>query len=153
MKPIIRKWLTLITASMGLYLVLPDRGLAQSITVGTLKGTYVSAQPVGYITINGNLTLVSQAVVAIFDGNGHLSGAATIARAIPGAPVNFRATFTGTYEVNGDGMSMSVTLNDGEHFDVYPTLDGSTFALIETTTGHFQSGVFTRSSGKALLNP
>jgi hypothetical protein len=31
-----RTWLALVAASVGLYLVLPDRGLAQSITVATL---------------------------------------------------------------------------------------------------------------------
>jgi len=104
---------------------------------------------VGYTTINGNLTLISLAAVATFDGNGNFSGMATIALAIPGAPENFRATFTGTYKVNPDGVSMSFNLNDGEQYDVYPTLDGSTFAVIETSPGHFQSGVYTRSSGKA----
>jgi hypothetical protein len=157
MRPIVRKWLALVAASVGLYLVLPDRGLAQSITLGTLKGTYISAQPVGYITINGNLTLISEADVATFFGNGALRGRATVALAIPGAPQNFRLTYTGTYEVNPDGESISAivktSLGDTLHADFYPTLDGSSFALLATDPGAFQSAIYTRSSGKALLNP
>jgi hypothetical protein len=34
---------TLILLALGLYLALPDCGSAQSITLGTLKGTYVGA--------------------------------------------------------------------------------------------------------------
>jgi hypothetical protein len=152
-----RTWLALVAASVGLYLVLPDRGLAQSITLGTLKGTYVSSQPVVYTTTttSNNLTLMTQAVVAIFDGKGNLSGMSTGAAVTPGAPVsNFQgATFTGTYMVNPDGMRMSVIVGS-EQFDLYPTLDGSTFALISTKPGLFESAaLFTRSSGKALLNP
>ncbi|MBV8223747.1 MAG: hypothetical protein JO232_00995 [Verrucomicrobia bacterium] len=150
-----RTWLALVAASVGLYLVLPDRGLAQSITLGTLKGTYISAQPVGYITINGNLTLISEADVATFFGNGTLSGMATVALAIPGAPENFRVTYTGTYKVNPDGVSMSaiVTITNPppaiiDHFDLYPTLDGSSFAIIPTDPGVFQSAIYTRSSGE-----
>ena len=36
MNPIIRRWLTLVAAFVGLYLVLPDRGLAQSITLARI---------------------------------------------------------------------------------------------------------------------
>jgi hypothetical protein len=157
MNPIIRRWLTLVAAFVGLYLVLPDRGLAQSITLETLKGTYIAAQPVGYITINGNLTLISQSDVATFLGNGTFSGMATVAIAIPGAPENFRSTFTGTYKVNPDGVSMSAiaktSQGDTLHMDIYPTLDGSSFSIIPTDPGTFASAIYTRSSGKALLNP
>jgi hypothetical protein len=149
MKPIVRKWLALVAAaSVGLYLVLPDRGLAQSITLGTLKGTYVSAQS-GYITdSSGNLIPITIAGTTIFLGNGHASGVATFA--VPG--LSQRVTFTATYSVNPDGISVSETVGN-QNFILYPTPDGSTIASIQTDPGQFRSAVLTRSSGKALLNP
>ncbi|MBV8968324.1 MAG: hypothetical protein JO331_04590 [Verrucomicrobia bacterium] len=43
MRSIAQRWLALAIASIGLYLALPNCGLAQTITLGTLKGTYVGA--------------------------------------------------------------------------------------------------------------
>jgi hypothetical protein len=147
---------------VGLYLVLPDRGLAQSITVGTLKGTYVTAQS-GNTTVSGNLIPITLDAVETFFGNGTASGVATfqVAFPAPGHPEVFKVKFTATYSVNPDGISVSETSKtvfpDGSvevnNFDLYPTLDGSTIAQIATDLGELRSGVLTRSSGKALLNP
>ena len=158
MKPIVRTWLALFAASVGLYLVLPDRGLAQSITLGTLKGTYVTASWVGYFSDSSDptgktLIPITSAGEETFDGNGHAIGVVTVA---VGAPAQvFKVPFKATYSVNADGVSLSETTvgTDMEHFDLYPTPDGSTIAQIETDAGTLRSNVLTRSSGKALLNP
>jgi hypothetical protein len=154
MRPLVRKWLALVAASVGLYLVLPDQGLAQSITVGTLKGTYVSAQS-GYLTDpSGNLIAFTVAGHETFFGDGNASG--VVSFAVKGQPFQHRITFTATYTVNADGsVSETSTTSTGSvlHYDLYPTLDGSTIASIQTDPGAFFTGTFTRSSGKALLNP
>ena len=84
MRPIVRKCLALVAASVGLYLVLPDRVLAQSITLGTLKGTYVTASSVGYFAdptdpTGKRLIPTTSAGVEIFDGNGNAIGEVTVA--------------------------------------------------------------------------
>jgi hypothetical protein len=128
-------------------------GLAQSITLGTLKGTYVTAQTGNITDQSGNLIPITIAGTTIFFGNGTASGVATFA--VPG--LSQRVTFTAIYSVNPDGISVSETTDPGtpneHHFDLYPSPDGSTIASIQTDPGQFRSGVLTRSSGKALLNP
>jgi len=154
-----RTWLALVAASVGLYLLLPDRGLAQRITVATLKGAYVTSQT-GTITVNGTVIPITLAGVETFFGNGTVSGVFTF-DAIPGGSIlsGLHSTFTGTYTLNADGVSFTQINTDptGEvnTEELYPTLDGSTIASIQTTAGSFLSGVWTRSSGKALgpLNP
>jgi hypothetical protein len=157
MRPIVRKWLALVAASVGLYLVLPDRGLAQSITVATLKGTYVTTQT-GSITVNGTVYPITLAAVLTFFGNGTASGESTYAVVIPGGSIvsGQHDTFTATYTRNADGVSFNATYRstvnpeDVNTVVLYPTLDGSTIASNWTTAGSFLSGVFTRSSGQAL---
>ena len=147
-----RTWLALVTASVGLYLVLPDRGLAQSITLGTLKGTYVTAQSGSITDSSGNLIPITIAGTTIFLGNGSASGVATFL--VPGLKTATTVTFTATYSVNPDGISVSELVEPGDaHFQLYPTLDGSTIASVQTDGGNFRSAILTRSSGKALLNP
>jgi hypothetical protein len=160
MKPTIRTWLALAIASVGLYLVLPDRGLAQSITLGTLKGTYVTGSSVGYFTdpSTGNLIPITSAGIETFFGNGHASGVVTVAVGpVGGAPAQVfkQVAFTAIYSVNPDGVSVSETTfgPETDHFDLYPTPDGSTIGQIQTDAGTLRSNVLTRSSGKALLNP
>ena len=92
---IARRWLVLVIASMGLYLVLSDRGAAQSITLGTLKGTYVGAFS---LTFNGSPFVA--AVRETYFGDGTASGVTTFT--VPGGGV-VKLTFTGTYTVNADG--------------------------------------------------
>jgi hypothetical protein len=155
-----RTWLALVAASVGLYLVLPDRGLAQSITVKTLKGTYVGAAT-GSITLlpSGEVVQITLAGVETFFGDGTASGDITFALVFPGGSIEsgIHQTFTATYTLNADGVSFTV-INTNPAGDMntevlYPTLDGSTFTLNQTTPGSFLSSVWTRSSGKALLNP
>jgi len=152
-----RTWLALVAASVGLYLVLPDRGLAQSITVATLKGTYVTAAT-GTITIpSGEVVQITLAGVEIFPGDGTATGAITLALIFPGGSIvpNIHETFKATYTLNADGVSFTaINRNPANPADVntevfYPTLDGSTFTSNQTTTGSFLSAVWTRSSGKA----
>ena len=129
------------------------------ITVATLKGAYVTATT-GSITVNGTVIPITLAGVWTFFGNGTASGVFTFA-AIPGGSIlsGLHSTFTTTYTRNADGVSFTATNTDptGEvnTEELYPTLDGSTIASIQTTAGSFLSGVWTRSSGKALgpLNP
>jgi hypothetical protein len=157
-----RTWLALVAASVGLYLVLPDRGLAQSITVATLKGTYVTA-PTGSITLrpSGEVVQITLAGVETFLGDGTASGEITLALVFPGGSIvsGIHETFTATYTRNADGVSFTaINTNPANPEDMntevlYPTLDGSTFTSNQTTPGSFLSAVWTRSSGKALLNP
>ena len=152
-----RTWLALVAASVGLYLVLPDRGLAQSITVATLKGTYVTAAT-GTITIpSGEVVQITLAGVEIFPGDGTAKGDITLALIFPDGFIapNIHETFTATYTLNADAVSFTaINRNPANPADVntevfYPALDGSTFTSNQTTTGSFLSAVWTRSSGKA----
>jgi hypothetical protein len=154
-----RTWLALVTASVGLYLVLPDRGLAQSITVATLKGSYVTSQT-GSITLqpSGEVIPITLAGVWTFFGDGTARGVFTFAVAPGGSPIisDLHSTFKTMYTPNADGVSFTATNTDPtggvNTEELYPTLDGSTIASIQTTAGSFLSGVWTRSSGKALQN-
>ena len=142
-----RTWLALVAASVGLYLVLPDRGLAQSITLGTFRGTYVSGFTGYFVDAStGNHTPFADGVRETFFGNGHATGVATF---WTGAGVPSRVSFTTTYTVNADGSaSATVTDENGHmsHFDLYITLDGSTFGFVGTDPGVISAGVATRSS-------
>ena len=75
---IARGWLVLVTASMGLYLLLPDRGLAQNnqgqndqgIKQGVLNGTY-SVHITGYVPdSSGNQVPLAVAGQVTHFGNG-----------------------------------------------------------------------------------
>jgi len=159
MKPIVRKGLALVAASVGLYLVLPDRGLAQSITLATLKGTYVGAAT-GTITIpSGQVVQITLAGVEKFFGDGTASGEITLALVFPNGDIvpDINETFTAIYTRRDDVSFNATNTNPANPQDqntevLYPTLDGSTFTSNQTTKGSFLSAVWTRSSGQALQN-
>ena len=154
MRPIVQKWLVLVTASMGLYLVLADRGLAQNnqgqnnqgTNLGVPNGTY-SIQITGQIPVApGSTTLVPIAVAGrgTYFANGTSSGVFSVS--INGQ-VQRGVTATGTFTANGDGSFSETDTNSlgGKlHFDLYPTLDGSTIKEIGTDPGTIVSGVLTR---------
>ena len=149
-----RGWLVLVTASMGLYLLLPDRGLAQNnqgqndqgIKVGVLNGTY-SVHITGYVPdSSGNQVPLAVAGQVTHFANGTESGVAT-------ASVNGQlqtTTFTGTLTLNPDGVSWSeIVTQTGPpfltlHYILYPTPDGNTINEVETDSGTTDAGVLTR---------
>jgi hypothetical protein len=140
MRPIVRKWLALVAASVGLYLVLPDRGLAQqSITLGTLKGTYVTAQS-GFITdSSGNLIPITIAGNTTFFGKGQASGVGAFL--VPGQATATTITFVATYAVNPDGMSVSETTDQEHHLN---TIFNFTLRLTAAPSRQFRptAGIF-----------
>ena len=152
-----RGWLVLVTASMGLYLLLPDHGLAQNnqsqndqgIKLGVLNGTY-SVHITGYVPdSSGNeVPLAVAGWVTHFANatNGTESGVAT-------ASVNGQlqtTTFTGTLTVNPDRVSWSETVTQTGppfltlHYILYPTPDGNTINEVQTDLGTTDAGVLTR---------
>jgi hypothetical protein len=140
-----RTWLALVTASVGLYLVLPERGAAQ-VTVGTFRGTYVFGFTGYTIDASGNHTPFADGGRETYFGNGHSAGVFTFTT---NGFIGSRLSFTATYTVNADGSaSETVTDENGHvsHFDVYITRDGSTFGFVGTDPGVISAGVATRSS-------
>ena len=152
-----RGWLVLVTASMGLGLLLPDHGLAQNnqgqndqgIKLGVLNGTY-SVHITGYVPdSSGNQVFLAVAgrVTHFANGtNGTESGVAT-------ASVNGQlqtTTFTGTLTLNPDGVSWSEIVTQTSapfltlHYILYPTPDGNTINEVETDPGTTDAGVLTR---------
>jgi hypothetical protein len=149
-----RGWLVVVTASIGLYLLLPDHGLAQNnqgqndqgIKPGVLNGTY-SVHITGYVPDSSGteVPLVVAGRVTHF-ANGTESGVAT-------ASVNGQlqtTTFTGTLTVNPDGVSWSETVTQTSppfltlHYILYPTPDGNIINEVETDPGTTDAGVLTR---------
>jgi hypothetical protein len=169
MKPTIRRCLALAIAFLGLYLALPEGGLAQSvkgppITLATLKGTYVGAFS-GYMpdpSSPTNLIPFAVAGTETYFGDGTASGVTTFTTKNPDGTIFVlgRVTFTGTYTLNPDGVSFSETDTQTSgpfnglviHFDDFPTPDGGTIATIQTDTnpdptkavGAISSGFSTR---------
>ena len=137
--------LSLATGLMGLFLALPERGAAQ-VTVGTFRGTYVFGFTGYTFDASGNHTPFGDAGRETYFGNGHAAGVFTYTT---NGFLEKRVSFTGTYTVNADGSaSETVTDENGvvTHFDVYITLDGSTFGFVGTDPGVISAGVATRSS-------
>jgi hypothetical protein len=112
-----KRHILLVTASIGLYLLLPNHGLAQNnqgqndqgIKLGILNGTY-SVHITGYVPdSSGNevpLAVAGRVTHFANGSNGTESGVAT-------ASVNGQlqtTTFTGTLTVNPDGVSWSETV-------------------------------------------
>lgn len=144
-----RTWVAFVIASLGLYLGLPDRGLAQNdkkIKLGVPNGTYVF-NITGYLTgPTGNLLPLAAAGVVTYSDNGTTSGVTTFS--VDGQ-VQSRIGFVGTFTVNGDGsVSETDTQTSGPmetlHFNVYPTPDGNALTIVQTDPGAIASGFDTR---------
>ena len=157
---IVQRWLVLVTASLGLYLVLPDRGLAnddEGIKPGVPNGTYVGTNG-GYLVpptpgISGQVPLAS-AGRETFTPNatgsgGTLRGISTFTIGSPDFSQVFNITFAGTFTVNADGsVSAILTTSQGVvlHSIAYLSPDGNTMTVIATDPGSINNGVATRSS-------
>jgi hypothetical protein len=135
---------------MGLYLVLPNRGLAnddEGIKPGVPNGTYVftdsgyfvpPAVPSGQVPEAGAGSLT-------FFANGTVRGVSAFSF---GGDV-FRITSAGTFTVNADGsVSVTVTTSLGDvlHFIDYLTPDGNTLAFVQTDPGSIHNAVARRGS-------
>jgi hypothetical protein len=158
MRPIVQRWLTLVTASMGLYLVLSDRGLAQNnqgqndqgIRLGIPNGTYVfnitgffPPAPGAFAAAVTRITYTPNAT----GSGGTTRGVASYA--IFGAQLYTGVTVTGTFTVNKDGSLLETYTQTSSpfqtlHFISYPTPDANTIAILETDPGAVTSGVGTR---------
>jgi hypothetical protein len=153
MKPTIRRCLALAIAFLGLYLALPDRGLAQNnqgqndqgIKLGVPNGTYVT-QSTGYVTdASGNLVALHVAGQITFFADGKITGLSSFS--VPVFPPFSRVGGSGTFKVNGDGsvsLTVNDTLGDMRHFGFYTTPDGNTFTFLDTDPGTIISGFATR---------
>jgi hypothetical protein len=155
MRLIVRRWLVLITAPLGLYLGTPVCGLAQNdqggINPGVPSGTYVlhitglTTPPGGTPGVTPLVPLAAVGRVTYF-ADGTTSGAATVSINAQFLTVTFKGTFT----ANGDG-SFSETDTQVQtmavlHFILYPTPNGNTLAIIQTDPGTIASGGDTRGS-------
>ena len=149
---IARKWLVLVAASMGLYLVLAaDRGLAQDdqgIKPGVPNGTYAS-HSTGYIPLgpSGSLVPLAAAGHITYSADGTTSGVFTTS--INGQISTF--SVHGTWTLNPDGsVSETDTQTGGPgltlHLRDYPTLDGNTITIVQIDPGFIASGVNVRGS-------
>ena len=148
---IARRWLVLVTASMGLYLVLPNRGLAhddQGQNDQGINGTY-SVHITGYVITDASGDKVPLAVAGRVThfANGTEIGVATssfngVLSTVP---------FTGTLKRNSDGswseiVKQSIPGGLTLHFILYPTPDGNIINEVETDSGTILAGVLTRGS-------
>ena len=152
---IARRWLMLVTVSMGLYLLLPDRGLAhddQGQNDQGINGTY-SVHITGYVITDSAGDKVPLAVAGrvthfVNGTRGTESGVATssfngVLSTVP---------FTGTLELNSDGVSWSEIVKQSIpggltlHFILYPTPDGNIINEVETDSGTILAGILTRGS-------
>ena len=144
-----RTWMAFVIASLGLYLGLPDRGLAQNdkkSKLGVPNGTYVFSIT-GYLTgPTGNLLPLAAAGRETYFDNGTTSGVTSFS--INGQ-VQSRVPFAGTFTVNADGsVSETDTQTSGPmltlHFNAYPTPDGNSLATVQTDAGAIATGFLTR---------
>jgi hypothetical protein len=158
MKSTVRRWVALISASLGLYLGLSVCGLAQNdqgqndqgtgIKLGVPNGTY-AFQDSGYVPpAPGATTLVPLEAAGrlTFFANGTTSGLVSFSI---GGTVFSHVRLKGTFTVNADGsVSETETQLDSPgltlHFDDYPTPDGNTITFVATDTGAVVSGFDTR---------
>jgi hypothetical protein len=153
-----RTWLVLITACMGLYLLLPDRGLAQNNQGQNgqgINGTY-SVHITGYVGLPDSLiplAVVGRVTHFINGNSGTERGFATTM--FNGQKIT--TTFTGTLNRNLDGSgSWSEIVNQTSTtspplltnltFILYPTPDGNIINEVETDQGTVLAGVLTRGS-------
>ncbi|MBV9488629.1 MAG: hypothetical protein JO069_02745, partial [Verrucomicrobia bacterium] len=129
---------SLVSGWMGLYLTLPDRGVAQGdvsagVQSGTLGGTDAFGATGYLVDASGNLIPFAAAGREILFGDGATRGVTS--SAINGQAVQRRVTPT---VADANGM---VT-----HFHDLPTPDGNAFTLIETDPGVTASGFKTRGA-------
>ena len=152
---IARRWRVLLTASMGLYLVLAaDRGLAQDdqgVKPGVPNGTYAfrDIRDTGYLPAgpSGSLVPLAAAGYITFSADGTTSGVLTASINGQISPI----TVHGTWTINPDGSISETDVQAGGpgltlHFRDYPTLDGNTITFVQTDTGSIASGIGTRGS-------
>ena len=160
---IARGWLVLVTASMGLYLLLPDRGLAQNnqgqnptVTPGApidagINGTY-SVHITGYVTdSSGKLVPIAVAGRVTHFINGNSGTEIGVATASVNGGQAVTTTFKGTLTRNADGVSWSEIVNQTSppfltnlHFILYPTPDGNIINEVQTDATTVEAGVLTR---------
>ena len=122
--------LLLAGAAISLSLANPGNAEAQTTcSAATLNGNYIYAQD-GYK--NSVSEPFAQAGRETFDGNGNMSG--VFSGNFNGTIV--RGDYAGTYTVNPDDCSGSVTftdsLNQTSHFDIYVADDGNEFVYVQT---------------------
>jgi hypothetical protein len=139
---------------MSLYLVLPDRGLAQNNQGSGIKlvipnGTYAFRDS-GYVTDpnTGNLLPLEAAGQETYFANGTLSGLVSFSL---GGTIFKMVPLKGTFTVNADGsQSQTVTQLAPPgftlHFDGWITPDGNTITFVATDPGSVVSGIATRGS-------
>lgn len=154
MKPTIRRWLALAIAFLGLYLALPDCGLAQNnqgqnhqgVNLGVPNGTY-STQITGQIpdpSGSGKLVPIVVAGRATYFANGTVSG--VVSFSLNGQVQ--KVTFTGTFTVNADSGVSETDTQAGTrtvlHINVYPTPDANTLTTIQADSGANVTGFLTR---------
>ncbi len=162
MRLIARRWLVLVTASMGLYLVLPERGLAQNnqgqndqgINLVVPNGTY-AFRDTGQVTLPGSTTpiLIAAAGRITFIPTGTINGQVIgKTRGVLTASINGQIspiTINGSFSVNPDGSVFEIEQQTGGpnallHFTDYPTPDGNTITFVATDPGSIVSGITTR---------
>lgn len=125
---------------LGLAHAASGEGLAEDPSMhsqcrpGMLKGNYVYANN-GYIVSGPTQIPFAQAGHDFFQGNGTLTGAATVNT---NGEVT-RIVYTGTYTVKPD-CSGRATLNDNlggtAHFDFFVTKSGDALAYVQTDAGY-----------------
>ncbi|PTL79760.1 hypothetical protein [Vitiosangium sp. GDMCC 1.1324] len=107
-----------------------------------LKGKYVYAND-GYIVSGSERVPFSQAGHDFFQGNGTLTGSATIST----NGELTRIVYTGTYTLEPD-CSGTLTLTDNlggtTHWDIFVTKNGEDLTYIQTDAGVVTSGFETR---------
>ena len=156
---IARGWLVLVTASMGLYLLLPDRGLAkndqdqndQDQNDHGINGTY-SVHITGYVTdSSGKLVPIAVAGRVTHFINGNSGTEIGVATASVNGGQAVTTTFRGTLTRNADGVSWSEIVNQTSppfltnlHFILYPTPDGNIINEVQTDATTVEAGVLTR---------
>ena len=114
---------------------------------GVPNGTYVFFDSGYYVPpfpgVSGQVPEAG-AGQATFFANGTLSVVSSFSF---GGQVFTGVTSTGTFTVNADGsVSQTVTTSLGDvlHHDLYPTPDGNTIAIVQTDPGSIWNGVLTR---------
>lgn len=122
-----------------------DRDGTAQCSVATLKGTYLFA-PQGHQIEGHQHVLLAGAGHEVYDGNGQMRGVATLS---VNGELARNNRYTGTYTVNKD-CTGTLTLDIGEHFDLFIAPDGSELTFIQTDPGFVLSGVERRATTKRV---